>query len=267
MSNDGIEIRKVRLAAWVKWTLGLVAAVVIAPVVFLAVKGLVGLAIALVVGLAIVNFAPVVGMTFANWKLKALKGEAGRNPIETLQNQQIEKERDLKSEAEKISLFDAAVETFRSQLMAEAQEHPESAATGVPTLRQMERLLAFRRLKYKRAAEDIKARRRKVELAQSRYRVALLAQEVTKAAGETEGNVLDKILEDIAFNAVDETVNLSMASLRTAIMVEEVPMDDIDLQQIDLKAPLLLDAPAISTSDLMVALAPRVAHDLARKTT
>lgn len=251
------DIRKRRLATGVKWALGLLAAAVISPVIFLAVKGLVGLGLALLAGLAIVNLAPVLSMKFANWKLKALKHEAGRNPIETLQNQQAEKERDLKAEAEKISQFDAAVETFRAQLMAEAQAQPEAAATGVPTLRQMERLLAFRRLKYKRAAEDIRARRKKVELAQSRYRVALLAQEVTKAAGETEGTVLDKILEDIAFNAVDETVNLSMASLRTAIMVEEIPMDDIDLKQIDLKTPLMLEAPTVTTQELMVALAPR----------
>lgn len=250
---------KRRIAASMKWGMVLAAAAVISPVIFLAVKGLVGLALALMVGLAIVNLAPVLSMKFANWKFRALKHEAGKNPIETLQNQQAEKERDLKSEAEKISQFDAAVETFRAQLMAEAQEQPEAAATGVPTLRQMERLLAFRRLKYKRAAEDVKARRKKVELAQSRYRVALLAQEVTKAAGETQGTVLDKILEDIAFNAVDETVNLSMASLRTAIMVEEIPMDDIDLQQIDFKTPVMLDAPTVNTQELMVALAPRTA--------
>jgi hypothetical protein len=254
-----IDTRKRRIAAGVKWALAFGAAAVVSPVVFLAVKGLMGLGLALLLGLAIVNLAPVLSMKFANWKLRALKHEAARNPIETLQNQQSEKERDLKSEAEKISQFDAAVETFRAQLMAEAQEHPEAAATGVPTLRQMERLLAFRRLKYKRAAEDVKARRKKVELAQSRYRVALLAQEVTKAAGETEGTVLDKILEDLAFNAIDETVNLSMASLRTAIMVEEIPLDDIDLQQIDFKSPVMVDAPAVNTQELMVALAPRTA--------
>lgn len=252
-----LDARKRRLAGVVKWALVLIAAAVIAPIIYLAVKGLVGLALAGIVGLAIVNFAPVVSMKFANWKLRAMKSEAARNPIETLQNQQAEKERDLKTEAEKINAFDGAVETFRSQLMNEAQAHPESAAAGVPTLRQMERLLSFRRMKFKRAADDLRARRKKVELAESRYRVALAAQAVTKAAGETEGTVLDKILEDIAFTAVEDTVNTSMAALRTAIMVEEVPADDVDGKHLDARTPLLLETPAINERELMAALAPR----------
>jgi len=36
---------------------------VISPVIFMVVKGL--------VGLAIINFAPVAGMKFTNWKLPA----------------------------------------------------------------------------------------------------------------------------------------------------------------------------------------------------
>ena len=72
---DALDIRKARLSSAVKWGLGIAAAVLISPVIFLAVQGLIGLALAGIVGLAIINFAPVLGMKFANWKLKAIKAD------------------------------------------------------------------------------------------------------------------------------------------------------------------------------------------------
>lgn len=236
-----VDAKKRRLAAAVRWSLAIAAAAVIAPVVFLAVKGMVGLALALVIGLAIVNAAPVVAMKFANWKLRGLKDEAARNPIETLQNQQVEREKALKNFASQIESFDAELETYRAELVSEAREHPEAARAGLPTLRQMERLLMFRRAKYKRAAKDLEERRKLVESAQSKYRVALAAQRVSKAAGATDPNVLDKILEDVAFDSVERAVSGSMAALRTAVMVEEIPLDDNDLLRIDQKAPVVDD--------------------------
>lgn len=251
-----LDTRRRRLATGVKWALAIAAAAVIAPITYLAVKGIVGLALAAIAGLAVVNLAPVVSMKFANWKLRALKAEAAANPIETLQNQQIEMERNLAKQADKITEFDEAVETYRDQLRAEAEEQPAAAAAGIPTLRQMERLLQFRRLKFKRAQEDIKARRKNVEQAQSRFRVALAAQAVTKAAGETEGTVLNKILEDIAFTSVDATVNKSMAALRTAVMVDDLPAEDVDLKRLAHQTPLTIDAPSITTAQILEVLKP-----------
>jgi hypothetical protein len=63
------------------------AGLLVSPFVFLAVKGVIGLALSAVIGLIIVNFAPVVGEVLGNAKIKAIKAEAARNPIETLQRQ------------------------------------------------------------------------------------------------------------------------------------------------------------------------------------
>lgn len=238
-----------QLATRTKWGIGLVAAVVVAPLTWLVAQAVLGLAalggalaLAAVVGLGVINGAPVVSMKFANWKLRALKQEAERNPIETLQAQQIELESGLQKEAAAITNFDGEVETYRCSLQNELSKgFAEAAASGLPTLRNMERLLAFRRTKFKRAQASLKERRKKVELAESSYRVALAAQRVTAASGETQSNVLTKILEDIAFASVDKTVNLSMAELRTAIMVEEIPADDKDADAIEGHATLITD--------------------------
>lgn len=237
------------VATWAKFGIGIAAMVILAPLTYLIGYAALGVAyatasmfVAAAVGLAAVNFAPVMAMKFANWKLRALKAEAEANPIETLENQQIEKEKALTAEAQAITEFDTAVCTFRDELENEKVQFPEAYNSGLPTLRNMQRLLEFRRQKYKRAQAALAERRKAVEAARSKYRVALAAQKVTKAAGQIEGNVLDKILEDIAFTSVDNAVNTSMAELRTAIMVEEIPLDDVDYAHVDHKVPLQIEA-------------------------
>ena len=64
---------------------------VVAPFIFVAIAGLVGLTVALAIA-AVVTLAgwallPYAGMVAANWKIKLLKREASRNPVETMQNE------------------------------------------------------------------------------------------------------------------------------------------------------------------------------------
>ncbi len=229
-----------RLQTALKWGLGILSVIVIAPLAWLFVGGLVGISVAAFLGLLAINLAPVVAMRLSNWKLRALKNEAVENPIETLQNQQVELQTALDRQADAISTFDATVETYRSRLLSEAERFPEAAQVGVPHLHQMERLLAFRRIKYKQAKTALKDRQKKVELAESRYRVALAMQEVATAAGQTELPPISKILEELSFTTVDENVNTSLAALRTAILVEEVPEADVDVPAIRSDTTLLV---------------------------
>jgi hypothetical protein len=249
---ETFKLKRDSLATKTKWGLGLLAAVLFAPVTWLLAQAVFGLAalggalaLAGVVGVAIIHGAPVLSMRFANWKLSALKAEAERNPIETLQNQQVELEHGLSQERKAITAFDTEVENYRSSLQGEVEKgFPEAAQSGLPTLKNMERLLTFRRIKYKKAQTRLEERKKSVHLAESKYRVALAAQRVTAASGELGNSVLQQILEDIAFGAVDSAVNTSMAELRTAIMVEELPTDDADWNVVDITPPALTNNPS-----------------------
>ena len=72
MDNNDSEIRRQKLATALKWGAGFVGAVLVAPFVFLAVKGIVGLAIAAALGLVITQLAPVFALKLANWRIKLL---------------------------------------------------------------------------------------------------------------------------------------------------------------------------------------------------
>lgn len=265
MTLQEVQQRINGLGSKAKWVIAIPLILFGGPIMFsiaytILGAGLVALAFAFTAAVIafLVNMAPVMGMKFANWKLAALKAEAERNPIETLQNQQRELEKGLKSQEKAITDFDTEVENYATSLTDEIEKgFPEAAAKGLPTLNNMRRLLAYRRLKYKKAQEKILQRARKVQQAESEYRVALAAKRVTAAAGEDGDTVLNQILENIAFKSVESTVNSSMAELRTAIMVEEIPHDDTDANVIDVQAKevkQLTNQPSMDLNALRLAI-------------
>src|SRR4051812_46457614 len=81
------EQRAKRLGSWVKVGSFVVLGLVVAPIVGLAIYGLMGIVVAALIGFTAIAVAPVVGMKLENAKLKALKAEARRNPVETLQSE------------------------------------------------------------------------------------------------------------------------------------------------------------------------------------
>ncbi len=240
MDKLKLEKKKKRISLIASAILATVVIGVVSPFILIALKGalgILGLMVAYGVGAAMLYFTPVVSMKFANWRLKAFKEEATKNPVETLQNQQIELENALEVEKGKIMAFSAAIETFKGKLSQESQYQPEAAAAGIPILRDMERLFKFRVAKFRKAQKDVAERRSKVRLAESRYRIALAAQAVSRAADITEGTVLNSILEDVAFGSIDETVHMSLADLRSSISLEELPADDAYVRVLDKETP------------------------------
>lgn len=244
-----MNLTKEKVATGLKWAIGIAAVAFVAPVIFLAVQGLVGLIVAGVLGLTLIHGAPWLSMKAANLKLWGMKSEAARNPVETLQNQEREKYEALKESERMITNFDAEVATYKDTLDAEEKQNPDAAAAGRPIQHQMERLLQYRRLKYKRAQQDVKAFSESVRQAEAKYRVALAAQRVAKAAGETETSVMDKILQDVAFVSIQNTVNNSLAELRTAVMREDIPDDDNDAKLLEHKSPNVIEGVSVRTSE------------------
>lgn len=211
------DVRKLRLSTGLKWALGLVGAVVISPVVFLAVKGLVGLALAAVVGVTIIQFAPVVSLKLANWKLRALTAEVEANPIETMQNLYIEKSKELAAADQNIIDFETEIGNFDDEVRGFKKEYPDEAPryqqisdamhTGLTEMKS-EQEFARDRL------EDFQARIRK---AQAIYKMSLAASRVTAFSKSAEARVFQDIKEQIAFDSVRTELNRSFASLSNAL--------------------------------------------------
>lgn len=216
-----IEIRKEKIATRTKWALAL-AALVVSPVILMIVKGLIGLAVAGAIGLGIISFAPVVAMKFANWKLKAIKHEAATNPIETMQNVWREKESALRAFYGRVEDFATEVRNFGDKLVGFKAEFPGEAAKFEATLRAMEALLQRRRARLSEARAELQRFDREINKADAIWKMGQAAAAMTKAAGMTEDDFMQRIKTETAIDAVQSNLNRALAQLETSL-AEEAP--------------------------------------------
>lgn len=227
-------------AGFIKWGGAALLLVLLGPAILTgALAGVAGV-IAAIIGLVLVHWLPVISLKIsnraaeakiaeANRHIQALKTEAARNPIETLQREQKQKHVELDREAAGIQDFDREVENLRDTVQQEGSRIKSASGRkkGEEVLRAMELKLQYRRAAFKRAQEKLEAYDAKVEEAEALWRVALAAQRADAASGENNQDVFRKIMEDTAFHSVASEVNMAMAGLRTSIMKEDVTEEDI----------------------------------------
>lgn len=217
---------------------GLVAAtvIVVAPLIYTLIEGLAGLALAAVIGAAIIQFAPVVSMKFANWKLKGMKAEAKKNPIETMQNN-LNADRERFELAEKgFRVFRGKVRTLKSRV--EASRSKVSAAGLKPmedALAGMQALLEQREAKLRAASHAIELKQKNIEEKRILWDLSLAAEDAVMHSGG-HADALAAITNTEADNAVDERVNLALGDLDDELFelgaqaqLENNPSDVIDM--------------------------------------
>lgn len=211
------EDKKQRLTTAVKWGIGLLAATIIAPAVFLAVQGLIGLIVAGVLGLTIVNFAPVMGMKFTNWKLKGLKHEARANPIETRQQIALQVRARLRDAAQELTTFAAEVLNFADEVKSLRATQPEDAADFEAQLKALQHLLGLKRGRLQEAEAEAEAFDNATARAARKWKVAQSAIRMNKLAGADQDAAMDKLIADESLDAVQTAMNRALAELDTAL--------------------------------------------------
>jgi hypothetical protein len=218
-----LDLRRQRISARVKWALGLLAALLISPVIFLVVKGLVGLAIAGIVGMAIINFAPLVAMKFANWKLKGMKAEARENPIETRQNIAMQARQRIRDAETALTTFSTEVRNFADQVKELRQSQPEDAADFEQQLANLKRLLQLKQEGLVAARAGADAFEKATERAARKWKVAQAAIRMQKLAGAAVDDALTRILAEESLDSVQTAMNHALSELDTAIAMSSAP--------------------------------------------
>lgn len=217
------DLRQQKLTTALKWILGLVGAAIIAPGVFLAVQGLVGLALAGFIGLAIVNFAPLVARTMAVAALKGFKGLARTNPVEVRQEISGRKRAQLKAAEDALSVFRAEimnVERHARELRASGDD--EGWAEINATAEKLTEVLNLRIAAYKKAvvaADEYDALTKKVD---RRWKAAQAAAKAKRLAGPAVTAELDRIMSEESVEAADMAMNTVFAELDHALAMEQL---------------------------------------------
>ena len=123
-NNIDLEAKRKKIETVVKVASLLVISFFVAPFIFVAIKGLVGLVVAGVVALVAINLAPAAAALIANWRLKALKAVAAANPIEELENQYGARQSALAQMRDNIKQSYAVLQDLYSQIQEYTEKYP-----------------------------------------------------------------------------------------------------------------------------------------------
>jgi dGTP triphosphohydrolase len=199
----------------------LVVGFLVAPYIWVAIGGLIGLIVAGVVILATWMLRPVVFSFAANMRLKLIKAEAAKNPVETLQN-------DLKDKAQALAKRKDAIETLNSQIRTFSDKVDEIKATygaedgGYQKLSRdladLRRVYAHRCEKWKEAREQLRLYEEEIKRASMIWEAAQAAAAARETSGLTEDEFYAKLRAETAFEAIKKSYNDALASLDTAML-------------------------------------------------
>lgn len=215
--ND-LDIKRQRIEKLVKYSAVPIIGFFVAPFIFIAIKGAIGLLIAGAVGFIGVNMMPWFGAMVANWRLKAIKYEAAKNPIETLQNNYGERKRALQQFRDSINSFIGEVRTFGDKLEGYKNDYPQDATKFEEQYQNMRALLEQRKLKFADARASLDLYEKQIQRANAQWEMAQAAAQMNKAAGVDGSEFLTKIQTETAFDAVQKGLNSAFSDLELSLM-------------------------------------------------
>ena len=215
------EQRKKRTEMLVKIVGLLGISLVLGPFSLVILHGLgalVALVGAAIVCVTAVNFLPWFAMKLANWRLKAIKSEAMKNPVETLQNEYVKKQEALGSFKENIRIFAGQVLSFADQVKQYVKDGLEDADVYTEQLSKMRQLLKLRQDKYSEAQQTLAEFAETIQRTDRKWKMACAAMKMNEAAGQMAGDAFDKICIETALDSVQTKLNQSFADLEVALL-------------------------------------------------
>lgn len=230
--------KKQRLATILKWAGGLVGAVIISPFVFLAVKGLIGLGLAVLTGFLMVRLSPVISMKVSNLVVKMIVHEAEKNPIESMENLLIEKTEELQTRDQQIVNFETSVRDYDGKAMQFKKEYPDEAKSFEEISAKMHEGLGQRKKRQKEAREELAELERRIEKGKALYKMSMAALEVTAMSKTAEAEVFQKIKENVAFDAISSSLNRAFANLSMAIDQDKdeiAPSERVAIEEVEVE--------------------------------
>jgi hypothetical protein len=185
------------------------------PIAAIAIKGLLGLIACGVIGLAAVTFGPVIADKAANWRLKMLKAEAAKNPVETLQLQLIERRTALEENLESIGKLRANNMDFADKVQVFKRDFPEEATQFEAQLESMNELLREHEQKYTEATTATDQFEKEIRRADAIWKMTLAAADAAHGAKLTIEDFTAKIKKETALDAIQSGMNRSFSELAT----------------------------------------------------
>lgn len=236
MNIEELDAKKAKLKKWA--TVGGIGAIglIVSPFVFLAIGGIVGLAVAAATGFLLVSFAPVFATMVTNVKYRALDAEkvrhiekisaaANANPIETLHALLIAKKAAFVEFRTSVEQAAAARDNFKGKVVKFKEKYPARAPEFEAQLARVTDLVTRKKKALGEAQQSLADGDMKLEEMKAYYEMSKDAIEANRAAGMDTGDAFEKLKADTACDAVFESMNLAFAQLEVAAALDVNPDD------------------------------------------
>lgn len=216
-----LESKRKKYDRLIKVVVTLLIGLVFGPIALVAVGGLAGLVFAWVVSEAVICFTPFVAMKFANWRVALLKHEAAQNPIETLENQFMDKEQSVAKYREHLTAFYASIQAVHRDIEEHHDKFPDVPCKFEPQLGKMIRLLKNRQIKFKQLKHAQVKFKELIDQKRSEYKVAMSFAKMSNAAGAGE-DYLAGLMKDTAVASVTTLLDSAFAEMESSLLDEEI---------------------------------------------
>jgi len=215
-----LELKRKRIEKIVGGGLLLVIGFMVAPFIFVAIQGLVGLIAAGAVLAFSYYAAPAVGRWLANMRIRSLKAVAAADPISTLQNAYAEKKDALTKQRENIKQLIAVGSKIFDQIQGYESRFNKQSPRRV-SYQQLQALIGVSKDKYARAQRNLVAFGEYIEEKTADWEIACSMAEASKLAKVGE-DFVSKLMQDTAFTTIQDGLNLAFAELDASVMDENI---------------------------------------------
>lgn len=227
MSLPTITDPRAKRWAWsARWLLLFPLGFVIAPYVMTALFGLFGALIGILGMVATWMLRPWVTSVAANMRLKLIRHEAAKNPVDTLLETYRKRCISLDERKGAIERLNAQIMTFADKVDDIAARYGDKDRDYVKLstdLVNLRRVYEHRCLKWREARKLLDRFKEECDRGNMIWEAGCAAAAAKESSGYTEDDFLQALKTDTAFDAIDTNYNAALASLDTALLDEPAP--------------------------------------------
>ena len=199
------------------------AGFLVAPFVWTALGGLLGLIAGAGICLGAWMIRPWVFSAAANMRLKLIKAEARRNPVETLEENLRSETVKLDERKTNIEKLSAQIRNFEGKVDEIANRYGKQDGGYIKLSRQLtdlQRIYTNRCEKWREAHQKLDRFAEEIDRAKMIWEAACAADAARETSGLTEDEFFTKLRTEMAFDSIQTSYNEALASLDTAMLEE-----------------------------------------------
>ena len=215
-------VEKIKKYRWV--LLGLGAVILAGEFAGLIISGIAALGALAAAGITAavgVYYYPTALLRLANWRLKTLKAEAMKNPVETMQTIYTANMKTIAEKDQKIANFKGRLASFKDKIDEKAQRYPQDMKKFQDVINNvLQPILADQLKKQKAAKLAAKQYAEQIDRGNTIWQMALEMHGLQELAGDIAQDVYQKIMKEVAFDSITNSFNTAVAELSVAADTE-----------------------------------------------